>query len=104
MRPTQARFSEMPGPVKAYNKWWGDKSQGVQLMKGVTQYSWSPFNQRAAKGALQGYLFNGFRRLSGEVGYWIVPFALGYGIYTWAKRTSEFMDSKAGHLAGHAGH
>ena len=37
----------------------------------------SPFRQRAAKNMFRGYLFNGYRRLSSQVGYWIIPVVLG---------------------------
>lgn len=37
----------------------------------------SPARQRAAKNLFSGYLFNGYRRLSSQVGYWIVPVVLG---------------------------
>ncbi|EPQ51858.1 hypothetical protein GLOTRDRAFT_112327 [Gloeophyllum trabeum ATCC 11539] len=103
MRPSIVVRSEMPGP-KTYNPWWGDLS-GIQRQKGITQYSLSPFKQRAAKHLIQNYIFNGYRRLAEQVPYWIVPFAIGYGTYTWAKRYDEWLNSKAGHLAtGGGGH
>ena len=37
----------------------------------------SPFRQRAAKNLFRSYIFNGYRRLSGELVYWAIPFALG---------------------------
>jgi hypothetical protein len=37
----------------------------------------SPFRQRAAKGMITGYIFNGYRRLSSQFIYWSIPFALG---------------------------
>ena len=37
----------------------------------------SPMRQRAVKGLISGYIFNGYRRLSAQVPYWIVPFAIG---------------------------
>lgn len=37
----------------------------------------SPARQRAAKNLFRSYLFNGYRRLSSQVGYWIVPVVLG---------------------------
>ena len=37
----------------------------------------SPFRQRAAKNMFKNYIFNGYRRLSGELVYWAIPFALG---------------------------
>ena len=37
----------------------------------------SPFRQRAAKNLFRSYIFNGYRRLSGELIYWSIPFALG---------------------------
>ncbi|KIP05624.1 hypothetical protein PHLGIDRAFT_24989 [Phlebiopsis gigantea 11061_1 CR5-6] len=99
MRPTAARMSEMPGPK---NLWWGDK--GVQRQKGITVYAVSPFRQRAAHNLIRGYIFNGYRRLASHVPYWIFPFALGYGTYTWAKGYDEWQNSKAAHVAGHGAH
>lgn len=99
MRPTEARFSEMPGP-KVWNQWWG--STQTTRMKGIVQYSMSPMRQRAMKHVFSNWLFNGYRRLSGQVGYWIVPFAIGYGTYAWAKKYDTYLNSKAAHVQGHA--
>lgn len=35
------------------------------------------------KGALNGYIFWGFRRIAQQVPYFIVPFATGYAVYIW---------------------
>ncbi|TCD61369.1 ubiquinol--cytochrome-c reductase subunit 8 [Steccherinum ochraceum] len=64
----------------------------------------SPFRQRATHNLFRSYLFNGFTRLSAHVGYWIVPVALGYGTYTWAKKYDTWLNSKAAHVAGHGAH
>ncbi|KAI0080415.1 hypothetical protein K474DRAFT_1657836 [Panus rudis PR-1116 ss-1] len=101
MRPTFVVRSEMPGP-KVYNPWWG--SGEAQKMKGVVQYSLSPTRTRAMHNLIRNYVFNGYRRLSAHVGYWIVPFALGYGTYTWAKSYDTWLNSKAAHVAGHGSH
>src|SRR5882762_2597638 len=37
----------------------------------------SPFRQNPTKHMFRGYLFNGVRRLAGQMPYWIVPVALG---------------------------
>lgn len=37
----------------------------------------SPMRQRATHNMFRNWMFNGYRRLSGQVGYFIVPFALG---------------------------
>ncbi|GJE86333.1 UcrQ domain-containing protein [Phanerochaete sordida] len=97
MQPTTPRMSEMPGP-KVYNLWWGDKS--VQRQKGVVTYAVSPWRQRAAKNMFRSYIFNGYRRLSQQAPYWIIPFAIGYGTYTWARSHDEWQNSKAAHVAG----
>ncbi|KIM62879.1 hypothetical protein SCLCIDRAFT_1214671 [Scleroderma citrinum Foug A] len=103
MRPTAVRSDGMPGP-KTYNPWWGDTRNLKQ--RGIITYTLSPFRSRAAKDIFQGWLFNGYRRLAGQLPYWIVPFAIGYGTYTWAKRRDAWQTSKAGHLAlhGHESH
>lgn len=79
----------------------------------------SPARQRAAKNLFRGYLFNGYRRLSSQVGYWIVPVVIGtfqslgpsvcqqptpagYSTYAWAKKHDAYLNSKEGHLA-HSG-
>ncbi|PFH53419.1 hypothetical protein AMATHDRAFT_171189 [Amanita thiersii Skay4041] len=96
MRPTFARHSDMPGP-KVYNLWWGDQT-GIR-QKGITQYTLSPFQAKAAPKMIRNYLFNGYRRLAGEAIFWIIPFGIGYGVYTWARNYEEWAKSKAGHLA-----
>ncbi|KAI0753273.1 cytochrome b-c1 complex subunit 8 [Daedaleopsis nitida] len=101
MRPTEIRRSEMPGP-KVYNLWWGDK--GVQKQRGIIQYSISPWQQRAAHQLIRNYIFNGYRRLSSQLVYWVVPFAFGYSVYSWAKRYDTWQNSKAAHVAGHGAH
>ncbi|KAG6827012.1 hypothetical protein H0H92_013578 [Tricholoma furcatifolium] len=102
MRPTIPRFSDMPGP-KVYNLWWGD-STGMR-QKGVVTYTISPFQAKAAPNMIRNYLFNGYRRLGGELLFWLIPFGTGYGIYTWAKSYDHYQNSKAGHIAaGHAEH
>ncbi|EDR10376.1 uncharacterized protein LACBIDRAFT_293619 [Laccaria bicolor S238N-H82] len=102
MKPTAARLSDMPGP-KVYSLWWGDKSGGVRL-KGITQYTLSPYQVKAAPHWLRHYLFNGYRRLSGELFFFGVPFVLGYSVYAWAKRVDEYQNSKAGHIAAGVHH
>ncbi|KAI0705517.1 cytochrome b-c1 complex subunit 8 [Earliella scabrosa] len=99
MRPTEIRRAEMPGP-KTYSVWWG----GVRQQKGIVQYSLSPFRQRAAQNLISSYIFNGYRRLSGQLVYWVIPFAMGYGTYAWAKRYDAWQNSKAAHIAGHGSH
>ena len=37
----------------------------------------SPFRQRAAQNLISSYIFNGYRRLSGQLVYWVIPFAMG---------------------------
>ncbi|KAF8063558.1 cytochrome b-c1 complex subunit 8 [Lyophyllum atratum] len=101
MRPSIARFSDMPGP-KVYNLWWGDQSGMRQ--KGVIQYTISPNQSRAAPHMIRNYLFNGYRRLSGELVFWLIPFGMGYGLYTWAKKTDAYQNSKAGHIAAGGHH
>lgn len=87
------------------------------------QLATSPFRQKAMKGALQGYLFYGYKRAARQGPYVIIPFGLGmsilfslstascmqslfcaaYATYAWALQYDEWQNSKAGHLAG-AGH
>ncbi|KAK0474172.1 cytochrome b-c1 complex subunit 8 [Armillaria novae-zelandiae] len=100
MRPTLIRYGEMPGPQRAWSSWWGDKHGGAR-MKGVYQYTISPFQAKAGPNWAREYLFQGYRRIAAEVPYWIVPFAMGYGIYTWANNYTKYHDSKAAHEAGH---
>lgn len=79
----------------------------------------SPYQTKAAPHWLRSYIFNGYRRISGEVLFFGIPLAigayhlalvtlvycltknrfLGYGVYTWAKSYDEYQNSKAGHLA-----
>ncbi|KAI0672435.1 cytochrome b-c1 complex subunit 8 [Trametes maxima] len=101
MRPTEIRQSDMPGP-KVYNLWWGDK--GIHKQKGIVTYTISPFKTRAVHNLLRNYIFNGYRRLSKEAVFWVIPFAIGYGTYSWAKRYDAWQNSKAAHVAGHGAH
>ncbi|KAF8462473.1 hypothetical protein JB92DRAFT_2838989 [Gautieria morchelliformis] len=96
MRPTLPARSGMPEP-KHYIGWWGD--MGGPKQKGIITYTLSPFRQRAFAGALHGYIFNGYRRIAANVPYFIVPFALGYGVYSWGTSHYQYLNSKAGHLA-----
>ncbi|KAF9444199.1 hypothetical protein P691DRAFT_678055 [Macrolepiota fuliginosa MF-IS2] len=100
MKPTLARADGMPGRKHTYNLWWGDKS-GVR-QKGLVQYTISPWQTKAAPQMFRTYLFNGYRRLSGELIFWVIPFGIGYGIYSWAKSFDHYQNSKAGHLASGA--
>ena len=43
----------------------------------LRQTAVSPFRQRAAHNLIQGYIFNGYRRLSKHFLYWSIPFTLG---------------------------
>jgi ubiquinol-cytochrome c reductase subunit 8 len=45
----------------------------------------SPFAQKPFKGAINGYVFWGFRRIAQQVPYFIVPFGVGYAVYVWGK-------------------
>ncbi|RDB23761.1 Cytochrome b-c1 complex subunit 8 [Hypsizygus marmoreus] len=101
MRPSIARFSDMPGG-KVYSLWWGD-SGGIR-QKGIVQYTLSPFQSKAAPHMIRSYLFNGYRRLSGELLFFLIPFGTGYGIYSWAKSYDAYQNSKAGHIAAGAEH
>ncbi|KAF8722158.1 hypothetical protein AX14_010008 [Amanita brunnescens Koide BX004] len=114
MRPTFARSSGMPGreysflvapsspsesvsTAKTFNPWWGDPA--VMKQKHVKQYTLSPFQTRAMPNLIRSYLFNGYRRLSAEAFYFVVPFGLGYAIYAWGNNYDAWSKSKAGHLA-----
>lgn len=55
--------------------WWGD--MGGPTQKGIIQYSVSPFQQNAMKGALHSYLFYGFKRIMQQAPYFAIPFAAG---------------------------
>ncbi|KAF9516046.1 hypothetical protein BS47DRAFT_1293115 [Hydnum rufescens UP504] len=77
--------------------WWGD--MGGPKQKGITSYTISPFRQRAMKGVLTGYIFNGYARIISQAPYFFVPLALGYGTYVWANKTDHYNNSKAGHIA-----
>ncbi|CAA7266223.1 unnamed protein product [Cyclocybe aegerita] len=103
MRPTIARHSDMPGG-KVYNLWWGDKSSVSGRQRGIVEYTISPWQTKAAPHWIRSYLFNGYRRISGELFFFGIPIAVGYGVYTWAKNYDEYQNSKAGHLASGGHH
>ncbi|PCH39974.1 hypothetical protein WOLCODRAFT_67042, partial [Wolfiporia cocos MD-104 SS10] len=76
--------------------WWGDR--GLPKQKYITIYSISPFRQRATHNMFRSWLYNGYRRMSGQVAYWIVPFVISYSTYVWAKRYDVYLNSKAFHV------
>ncbi|CAO3678569.1 unnamed protein product [Umbelopsis vinacea] len=78
-----------------YIGWWG--SMGGPKQKGITTYVLSPFEQKPFAGLTHGLIFNSTRRVTSQVPYVGVAFAIGYGIYTWAKSRHEYLLSKAGH-------
>ncbi|GAK68391.1 ubiquinol-cytochrome c reductase subunit 8 [Moesziomyces antarcticus] len=94
MRASQVSFSGMP-TGKKYMGWWGD--MGGPAQRGIVQYSVSPFQQNAMRGALHSYIFYGFKRIMQQAPYFAVPFAAGYGLIAWAKSKNAYYNSKAGH-------
>ena len=52
-------------------------SHAVPLLTAISSSALSPFQMRAAPNLLRSYLFNGYRRISGEALYFLVPFGLG---------------------------
>ncbi|KAJ7115798.1 cytochrome b-c1 complex subunit 8 [Mycena epipterygia] len=102
MRPSNALFSDMPGP-KVYNLWWGDQTATKQ--KGIYQYTISPYQAKAAPHMFRNYLFNGFRRLSVYALPILIPVGIYYYTWTSAVKDYEWRNSKEGHLAlSHEGH
>jgi len=68
---------------------------------------------------VRNWMFNGYRRLSAQLPYWVIPVGIGmfcgytfgssfdrhvrtigYSVYAWAKQRDAWQNSKAGHLAG----
>ncbi|PWN49385.1 putative ubiquinol-cytochrome c reductase complex 11 kda protein [Violaceomyces palustris] len=94
MRPSQVAHSGMPTGPK-YMGWWG--AMGGPAQKGIAQYTVSPFQQNAMKGALHGYIFYGYKRIMQQAPYFALPFAVGYGLIAWAKKKNAYYNSKAGH-------
>ncbi|TIB42288.1 hypothetical protein E3P86_00415 [Wallemia ichthyophaga] len=95
MRATGIQNGGMP-TGKSYMGWWG--AIGSPKQRGIVQYGISAFQQRPFAGALNGYIFNGYKRLAKQLPYSGIPFAIGYGIYYWASSKHEFLNSKAGHI------
>ncbi|KAJ7449547.1 cytochrome b-c1 complex subunit 8 [Mycena latifolia] len=96
MRPSNALFSDMPGP-KVYSLWWGD--QTGQRHKGIYQYTISPYQAKAAPHMFRNYLFNGVRRLSVYALPIGIPFGIYYYVWQMSVKDYEWRNSKAGHLA-----
>ncbi|ORY28056.1 cytochrome b-c1 complex subunit 8 [Naematelia encephala] len=94
MRPSQVALSGMPSG-KTWQGWWGDLGGAKQ--KGIVTYTLSPYQQRAFKGVITGWILNGSTRLLAQVPYWIVPFGIAYSTYLWGKSTYEYNNSKEGH-------
>ncbi|KAE8225561.1 hypothetical protein CF319_g1719 [Tilletia indica] len=99
MQVSQVRQSSMPSGRK-WIGWWG--AMGGPAQKGITQYSISPYQTANMRGAVQTYLFYGYKRIMQQAPYFAVPVAAGYFIYTWGKKGSAYNNSKAGHLANAA--
>jgi ubiquinol-cytochrome c reductase subunit 8 len=59
----------------------------------------APNQAKAAPQMVQTYVFNFTRRAWAEAVYIVIPFGIGYGIYSWGKSHDEWLNSKAGHLA-----
>ncbi|KAF4579480.1 Cytochrome b-c1 complex subunit 8 [Pleurotus pulmonarius] len=97
MRVTSPRLGDMPGP-KTWNVWWGDK-HGLVKQRGVIQYTISSTQSSPTRHIFRGWLFNGTSRLAAQAPYFVVPFAIGYGIYAWAHSYDDYHNSKAGHIA-----
>jgi len=98
MRASTVVQSTMP-TGKAWMGWWGD--MGGPRQKGIISYSLAPNQQRAFKGVLSGYLFNGYRRLAVQAPYFVLPIGVAYGVYVWANKRDAYNTSKAAHVAGH---
>ncbi|KAM0788092.1 hypothetical protein ACM66B_001261 [Microbotryomycetes sp. NB124-2] len=101
MRPSAPVASGMPtsnSQKHPFMGWWGD--MGGPKQKGITQYSVSPFRQSVFRGALKGYVTNGYKRLAQQSIYFAVPIAVGYGILSWAIKDNHFRNSKHGQIAG----
>ncbi|KAF9642020.1 hypothetical protein BDM02DRAFT_3106143, partial [Thelephora ganbajun] len=59
----------------------------------------APVRQRTVKNLFRSHLFDGYRRLPSQVGYWMVPVVFGYSTYAWSKKYDAYLNSKEGHLA-----
>ncbi|OCF35925.1 ubiquinol-cytochrome c reductase subunit 8 [Kwoniella heveanensis CBS 569] len=94
MRPSAPAQSHMPGP-KTYIGWWGD--MGSLPQKGIKTYGVSPYRQRPFAGALNGYIFNGYRRVMNHMPYVVPPFLFFYGVYYWSTHKYAYNNSKQGH-------
>ncbi|KAL0946108.1 hypothetical protein HGRIS_012373 [Hohenbuehelia grisea] len=73
MRSTAPRFGDMPGG-KTYLNWWGNVTH---KQRGVIQYAVSSNETSPMRHIFRNYLFNGYRRLSGQALYVVIPFACG---------------------------
>lgn len=54
----------------------------------------SPFRQRAFKGVFSGYVFNGYARAMKQAPYMVIPFAIGYAVYSWSSSKYAYYNSK----------
>ena len=52
-------------------------SHALPLLTAILSAALSPFQMRATPNLLRSYLFNGYRRISREALYFLVPFGLG---------------------------
>ncbi|ESK84201.1 ubiquinol-cytochrome c reductase complex ubiquinone-binding protein qp-c [Moniliophthora roreri MCA 2997] len=82
------------------SQWWGDNSAPGAKQKRVYSYTISPVQAKAAPNMIRSYLFNFYRRISGEAVFFVLPFAFGYGVYTWGNKEYAYVNSKAAHAHG----
>ncbi|KAL0576494.1 Cytochrome b-c1 complex subunit 8, mitochondrial [Marasmius crinis-equi] len=88
----------MPGPQHAWSKWWGDVHGAGMKQRGIVQYALAPNQAKVAPKMIRTYVFNFYRRVSAEAIYFVIPFAIAYGTYTWGNARYAHINSKAGHL------
>ncbi|CED82816.1 Ubiquinol cytochrome c reductase, subunit QCR8 [Phaffia rhodozyma] len=94
MRVTLPNQGGMP-EGKKFLGWWG--AFGGERQKGIITYSISQNEQAAMRGAFEGYIFHGFKRIARHAPYFVPPFVVGYAAFQWAENKYNYLCSKEGH-------
>lgn len=74
----------------------GQKWGQMAYVRGIVQYSLSPFEQKAFVGCISKGVPNICRRIYEKFFYVVPPFVMGYFIKDWAEKNHAYRQTKAG--------
>ncbi|OMH82523.1 Cytochrome b-c1 complex subunit 8 [Zancudomyces culisetae] len=82
-----------------YSGWWG--RMGGPKEKGFITYTLSPFELKPMKGVLKNGPANVVRRTARQLPYVVPSLILLISVYSYGKKRSAYLHSKAGHAEAH---